>query len=204
MASSDRSSKLGAFPETKLTSAQLRTLAHPLRSRLLQALRRRSPATATDLAQALGTNTGATSYHLRQLAEVGLIVEDDKRGPGRERWWRTAHKSHGWMESEVVDSADTQAAVDWILGHGLRTFVETAEACLAARKNWPQVWRDAMPSTEIEIELTPSEVAALNRELMDILHRYEQLPTDRESPDGEDRQTVWWFTHALPQLGTER
>ena len=72
----------------KLNSQQIRTLAHPLRSRLLGALRVDGPATATTLAQALDTNTGATSYHLRQLAEVGLVAEDVDRGTGRQRWWR--------------------------------------------------------------------------------------------------------------------
>ncbi|WP_242653142.1 winged helix-turn-helix domain-containing protein, partial [Intrasporangium flavum] len=58
-----------------LTPESLRVLAHPLRSRLLGALRRGGPATATDLAAALGTNSGATSYHLRKLESVGLVED---------------------------------------------------------------------------------------------------------------------------------
>ena len=49
----------------------------------------RRPRTA--LAEKLGTNTGATSYHLRQLAEVGLVAEDPDRGTSRQRWWQAAH-----------------------------------------------------------------------------------------------------------------
>ena len=49
-------------------------LAHPLRSRLLDELRLSGPATATTLAAVLHTNSGATSYHLRKLAEVALVV----------------------------------------------------------------------------------------------------------------------------------
>ena len=56
----------------ELDSHKLRVLAHPLRSRLLATLRAEGPATATSLAATLGTNSGATSYHLRQLAEAGL------------------------------------------------------------------------------------------------------------------------------------
>ena len=51
----------------RLDASALRVLAHPLRSRLLSALRRGGPATATELAKTLGTNSGATSYHLRKL-----------------------------------------------------------------------------------------------------------------------------------------
>ena len=68
-------------PDTR----QLRVLAHPLRSRLVGALRFHGPATATQLAARLGTNSGATSYHLRQLAEVGLVEDDAERSSGRDR-----------------------------------------------------------------------------------------------------------------------
>jgi len=60
--------------EVHLDARQIRVLAHPLRFRLLGRLRLDGPATATGLARALETNTGATSYHLRQLADVGLVV----------------------------------------------------------------------------------------------------------------------------------
>jgi DNA-binding transcriptional ArsR family regulator len=198
-----RSSKVGRFPATRLTAVQFRVLAHPLRSRLLQALRRRSPATATELARELGTNTGATSYHLRQLAEVGLVVEHDRSSPGRERWWRAAHDSHGWVESEVVDGPDTRAAVDWMMGYDLRVFVETAEACLAARAHWPQQWRAAVSSIDIDLELTPRELAALNREVIQILQRYRHPPAASDRSRNQ-RQPVRYFTHALPQLTAER
>ena len=42
-----------------LTPDQIRVLAHPLRSRLVDRLRRRGPATATTLAKELDTNSGA-------------------------------------------------------------------------------------------------------------------------------------------------
>ena len=75
-------------PREITDAAELRALRHPLRRRMLQTLRRNGPATATALARALGENTGATSYHLRQLAEHGFVEDDPDRGHGRERWWR--------------------------------------------------------------------------------------------------------------------
>lgn len=84
----------------RLDAGSLRVLAHPLRSRLLGALRRDGPATATDLAAALGTNSGATSYHLRKLEAVGLVADTGK-GEGRRRLWRAATRSHSWRVSDV-------------------------------------------------------------------------------------------------------
>ena len=70
-----------------LGAAQLRALAHPIRFRILEVLRE-GPANSTVLARRLDESSGATSYHLRQLARFGLIEEDEAAGSGRERWWR--------------------------------------------------------------------------------------------------------------------
>ena len=102
----------------RLDPRGLKVLAHPLRSRLLTALREHGPATATALAERSGTNTGATSYHLRKLASVGLVEETDD-GRGRERWWRAATEMHGWTERDVAGDPDAQAATDWLRRHYL-------------------------------------------------------------------------------------
>ena len=68
--------------------AMLRAFLHPLRIELLAALRVDGPATASELARRLGESSGATSYHLRQLARYGYVVDDDEQPSGRERRWR--------------------------------------------------------------------------------------------------------------------
>jgi DNA-binding transcriptional ArsR family regulator len=75
-------------PRELTDPAALKALAHPLRQRILRQLDREGPATSTTLAKALGENTGATSYHLRQLAEHGFVDEVPDRGRSRERWWQ--------------------------------------------------------------------------------------------------------------------
>jgi DNA-binding transcriptional ArsR family regulator len=66
----------------------VRALSHPLRLELLDLLRFEGPSTATLLARRLGESSGATSYHLRQLARHGFVEEVTGAGRGRERWWR--------------------------------------------------------------------------------------------------------------------
>ena len=75
MASTPAHETSGDLTGVRLDATSLRVLAHPLRSRLLSRLRVGGPATATDLATALGTNSGATSYHLRKLESVGLVTD---------------------------------------------------------------------------------------------------------------------------------
>ena len=116
----------------RLDAGAIRVLAHPLRSRLLTALRTDGPATATALAHALATNTGATSYHLRRLASVGLVEETDE-GRGRERWWRAASTAHAWRARDVEGDPDARAASEWLEHHYLAWFTERYEAWLEAQ-----------------------------------------------------------------------
>jgi DNA-binding transcriptional ArsR family regulator len=63
-------------------------MSHPLRRQMLRQLSRSGKATSTTIAEALQLNTGTTSYHLRVLADAGVIEELPGQGHGRERWWR--------------------------------------------------------------------------------------------------------------------
>jgi DNA-binding transcriptional ArsR family regulator len=66
-----------------------KALSHPLRQQMLRYIGEHGPATSTTLAEALGENTGTTSYHLRVLANAGVIEEVPGVTNRRERWWRT-------------------------------------------------------------------------------------------------------------------
>ncbi len=99
-----------------LDSAQLRCLAHPLRARLLGSLRAHGPATASHLAVRLGTNSGATSYHLRQLNDVGLVGDVAELGRGRERYWRALHTFSRWSSGRFEADPQDRAAMTWLLG----------------------------------------------------------------------------------------
>ena len=53
----------------------LRAYAHPVRMKLILALRTRGPLTATQAGRLLGESSGTCSFHLRQLAKYGLVEE---------------------------------------------------------------------------------------------------------------------------------
>ena len=107
----------------RLDAAAVRVLAHPLRSRLLSALRLHGPATATELADRLATNTGATSYHLRKLESVGL-VEDTDEGEGKRRVWRPPAESHSWQPSDFEGDDDAETSLGWLTRDYVRTAAE--------------------------------------------------------------------------------
>ncbi len=180
----------------RIDGRQVRALAHPLRTRLLGALRTKGPATATGLAELLGTNTGATSYHLRQLAEVGLVVEEPDRGTGRQRWWRAAHDVTNWENTDFDDDPDARAAVEWIQAEQVRQFVEHAERWFAARDQWPPAWRDAFGMSDIFMTIPVTRLGELRTEVWQVLERYRA----EAGPAEPGAEQVQIFLATLPLL----
>lgn len=176
----------------RLDPGAIKVLAHPLRSRLLAELRLNGPATATALADALETNTGATSYHLRKLASVGL-VEETGEGKGRERWWRATHEMHSWFAGDVGDDPDGIAAADWLHGESLRRFQVFAEEWFAAEWDWPVEWRDAAGSSDYLLHLSADQLDEMQKELSGVIERY------RRAAPGPDAARVIFCTFAFPQ-----
>ena len=109
----------------RLDERAVRVLAHPLRSRLLGRLRVEGPATATELAAALDSNTGATSYHLRALEGVGLVT-DTGEGVGKRRLWRASSDFHTWTDSDFAGDEDAQTALGWLQRDYIRQFAARA------------------------------------------------------------------------------
>ncbi|MBM7465135.1 helix-turn-helix domain-containing protein [Microbacterium esteraromaticum] len=176
----------------RLDERQIRVLAHPLRARIPGLLRMRGPATATDLARLLDTNSGATSYHLRQLAEVGLVT-DTGEGVGRRREWRATSDFHSWSPSDFDDRPDAAAAVGWLQRAYLRDFVERAERWEEAAPDWSAEWRDALGLSDTVVEVTPEQARAMHAELAEVLGRYRTI-----GAGGQDAIRLHVTTHAAP------
>jgi DNA-binding transcriptional ArsR family regulator len=142
--------------------AGLRALSHPVRLRMLTLLRGEGPATATTLAQRLDLNTGATSYHLRQLAQHGFIEEDAERGNARDRWWRAAHESTrtDFRDKGVVDS-DVEAYLTTVA----MMYADRMRAAVSEMAFLPEEWRTVGTLSDWELRLTPARAEALVRSL---------------------------------------
>jgi len=180
----------------RLDERAVRVLAHPLRSRLLTRLRTEGPATATALAAALATNTGATSYHLRKLAEVGL-VEETGQGTGRQRWWRAAHDMHSWSVADVAGDPDAEAAVEWLQDQQLRHYTDLVQRWAEERSQWPLEWRDAAGASDYALHLTPGQLTRMQREVYEVVERYRA--EGLAEPPGSER--VVFLMHACPEPG---
>lgn len=159
--------------------AGLRALSHPVRLRMLTLLRGEGPATATTLAQRLDLNTGATSYHLRQLAQHGFIEEDIERGNARDRWWRAAHSSTrtDFREKGVVDS-DVEAYLTAVA----LMYADRMRAAVSEMPFLPEEWRTVGTLSDWELSLTPAQAEALVRTLARTLEEAEDSDDDAAAP----------------------
>ncbi|WP_336646829.1 helix-turn-helix domain-containing protein [Microbacterium sp. USHLN186] len=176
----------------RLDEQQIRVLAHPLRARIPGLLRTHGPATATDLARLLETNSGATSYHLRQLAAVGL-VRDTGEGVGRRREWQATSDFHSWAPSDFDDRPDAATAANWLQRAYLRDFVERAERWEEDAVGWSPQWRDSLGLSDTVVEVTPQQAGAMLTELADVFERY------RAAGAGDpDAVRLHVTTHAAP------
>jgi DNA-binding transcriptional ArsR family regulator len=175
MTSDDEAEQRGPhrLTEVHLSGRQIQVLAHPLRIRLLGQLRLGGPATATGLADALATNTGATSYHLRQLAEAGLVDEEDRPGSGRQRWWRALHDLSTWQRSDYPDDPDAVAAVDWLEKHQLHLLVQKVESWHTVAAAEPPEWRDVAGMGDYVLTLDPEQLRDLQADLEDLVERHQ-------------------------------
>jgi DNA-binding transcriptional ArsR family regulator len=73
-------------------TAALRALAHPLRQRIVWELSVRKYGRAADLAKIIGEPANSVSYHLRTLANAGMVEEAPEFArDSRDRVWRMAH-----------------------------------------------------------------------------------------------------------------
>lgn len=162
-------------PTGRLTPQALATVAHPLRARLLEAVRALGEASATTLAYRLDTNTGVASYHLRKLAAAGLI-EDSGTGHGKERRWRPSAVATNWSAPARDDlDDDGLAALTWLERDYVRHFAERAERWLDVADGWPANWRDALGMTDAAVLVTPAQLATLRAELDQVLARYRRV-----------------------------
>lgn len=143
--------------ETKLVSGveELKAVAHPLRVRLLAALREHGPATATELAKRFQTDTGSTSYHLRKLAQSGFVAEtDDPGGHHRARRWEAIHKTTSWSNTEMAASFEGREVVSFMHRRQVEALAESVQRFEAGLAGLPPEWVEASGIGDLLVKLT--------------------------------------------------
>ena len=175
-------------------AAPLAALAHPFRSRIMDALKVDGPSTASMLAARTGQAVGNASHHLKVLAAAGLVEEAPELARDRrERWWRLVSAATRWSRQELTDPAAVDAALRprrWrappggrgcATGWPTRTPTRRGTTSRTRPPNW--------------MRLTPDELQRAVGRGGRLLRRW----ADRPVPDdGGHREPVYVFSRGFP------
>jgi DNA-binding transcriptional ArsR family regulator len=183
-----------------LDPRSLRALAHPLRISLLGALREFGPATASGLAARLDESSGATSYHLRQLAAYGLIEEDARRGTARERWWKAVHTGTRVDSLQLMRHPDpaVRGALDVLMHTIATTHAQELNTWMGTMHEWPEAWQHSWELSNFSLRLTPELATELGEKLQAVIEEY------RVRGAGDDDETAAAYrvhVHGFPRAG---
>ncbi|MFE5617881.1 ArsR/SmtB family transcription factor [Streptomyces sp. NPDC056470] len=186
-----------AKPQSRtLDPRSLRGLAHPLRIQLLRALRHHGPATASQLAERLGESSGATSYHLRQLAAHGFVADDPTLGKGRERWWKAAVQGTTFDESLYHDpDPEVRGAVEVYLHEIATIHTQELNTWLGTRHEWDESWLGASDMSDFTLRLPPERLRELSQKIHELIGSY----SEAAGPDTPGAARVRMHLHAFPQ-----
>ncbi|MGN6723142.1 MAG: ArsR/SmtB family transcription factor [Marmoricola sp.] len=149
----------------------LRAIAHPHRNRILSELYAAGPLRAADIATRADIPANRASFHLRQLAKYGLIVEaPEEARDKRDRVWRLADADGISFRSEdVLAQPGGEAAMD--------VYRRSAEAWGHLLVDLAGVVTPGGPEKYISnssLRLTPEEVEEYANEAQELLNRWRQ------------------------------
>jgi DNA-binding MarR family transcriptional regulator len=182
------STPLISGPTVRLDRHLVKALAHPMRNRIVGLLRVYGPQTATTLAGRLNVNTGATSYHLRQLADAGLVQEDESRGNARDRWWKAAHQGTEFDAGELLDQ-EPELALGFLHGIG-QTYAENIFSFIDSMQTLPPEWKEPSVLADFIFHLRPEEMEAMMREVLAVMEKYKTPDLTAPLPEGAEQVSV--------------
>lgn len=167
----------------EMDAPALKAMAHPMRVQILRILQLRKRASVTSLADELGETTGATSYHLRQLARHGFVEDfepddlpEEERTPGRkQRWWRMAVDQIHMTGFEFLANEDTREAVGFLLREFQADRSRRLANWFATASQWPAEWQKASSDMDGHLDLSPRQARALADELAELVDKYRKL-----------------------------
>lgn len=161
--------------------AGLKAVSHPLRVRMLAALRSDGPATASELARRFDTDTGSTSYHLRTLAKYGFVAPADDQRDRRERRWKAAQATTDWDSAAMSGTAEGREAVALMRRQQVAALARAIEGYEAVEADLPRDWVAVAGLSDLLVRLTARSLAAIVERLEE--HVAERVAADSRDPE---------------------
>lgn len=173
----ERRMKVDDGPAPAESEEALKCMAHPARMRLLGALRVGGVQTVGELSAATGEAPGAVSYHLAQLAKVGLVAKAaSPDGDKRKSYWKSCHHATNVQpdsaDADIIDAFSRTAALTYQMAY---------ERFLDVLPTLPQEWAQTCGANDRVLRLTAEETRAMVEDLNAVMHKWEQLSDARRA-----------------------
>jgi DNA-binding transcriptional ArsR family regulator len=182
------------YGDLELDARGMRALAHPVRVRILGELQRGGPSTATRLSPVVGATPSVTSWHLRHLAEHGMVRDAAGHGSGRERWWEAVSRGYR-LTAEGPGALEAgqalQAVMEEVDGDVVGDWHRDVEPTL------PREWLELAGRSSTRVLVTLEEQRALDAAWEELLAPY-VLRKDDPASVPEGARSVRLLRHVLP------
>lgn len=176
----------------------LKALAHPLRVRILDTLSIYGSFTASGLGERLGESSGATSYHLRQLAKQGFVREVEDKGVGRERWWERTPGLNSFGNDEASRSPAGREASKLIVREMATSRERTVTEFLERGfDELPREWVESSVVGLINVVATAEQLHELSERIMTLLIEFADEHRDKKPAGSRPVQLQF---HAFPVM----
>ena len=176
----------------------MRALSHPVRLAILSRLQGAGPATATELSEHVDASPSVTSWHLRHLAEFGLVRDSDTGGAsgsdGRKRYWEAVARG---FRFEFPDDEEGRAASQVLSSTMFEQYAGLPRHWMdEVEPRLEPGWRREAGLSNTRVRLTVEELAHVNREIEQLLAPYVTRER-RDVPD--DARDVRLLRYVLPE-----
>ncbi|TCO51736.1 DNA-binding transcriptional ArsR family regulator [Kribbella antiqua] len=184
------------YGDFEITDPQaMRALAHPVRLAALSWLQKNGPATATQLSEHVGASPSVTSWHLRHLAQFGLVIDEQPPGADkRQRWWKAVARGFRY---EMPDTPEGVEAGRLLRAEMMNQALEAAQQWLAETE--PELdaeWSRLAGSANTRLVLTPEEAEAIEAAIEQVLTPYVQRGEEGAPPTA---RAVRYLRISLPE-----
>lgn len=157
------------YGDIELTPRGMRALAHPTRLAILSRLQRHGPSTATALSAEVGATPSVTSWHLRHLAEHGLVRDAQVDSDGRQRWWEASGRGFRFTPTDDA-GGDAAMLLSRVMFDQARDLPDRW-----AREAEPLLeddWRRSAGLSDTTVVVTADELAGIEAAIEEVLAPY--------------------------------
>lgn len=181
-----------------MTSPMLKAMANPLRRRIVATLTAVESARATDLAQRLGVPANSLSFHLRVLAEAGIILEAPELARDkRDRVWKVLPGGLSVGSPTEPSAIEDALALKAYLGQEADDQIRQLKAVIAwgsdyATGSEPDA-RGLLNITSLMLNATETE--ALEEAVLEVLRQAKRASV-AAAADGSERK-LWNFSMVM-------